>query len=584
MALLKINNFKGCLPKLHPRNLPDAYSVMSRNVRSTGSFTRLSYRLTPTVSVIQPIQMSTVVYTFPSAVASIFLWGSTWYGWDSVVDAALAPIAADRLYFTGDGAPKMTDGVTTYPLALPAPVSALTIAADSTPNPLQIETILYTYTYVTSFGEESQPAPVSALLDVDGSTMVTITGFVAPPAGRAITKFRIYRSQTSTSGTTDIYFVAELASTTTTYDHDINVTGIAEVCPSKLYNTPDPTMIGLTAMPNGMMAAFSGKQLYFSEPYQPHAWPENYALLLDHAIVGLCALGSSLVIMTEGTPYVAQGTTPSSMSLTKIDTNMPCLNARSIVDMGANCYYAAPGGLATITPGAVDLVTHRVFDREQWVQLYPQGIIASKFDGRYLFTYSSDPSPTLECGVADTDFTGIPIYSGGTNGTLPADFVDMKFGHYNSIFGTPRLGTIDAADEQSYFMDSDIVTPLDLFSEPATGNLYILDQNGLDVLLWDDDNAPNATATWTSKLYVLPYFTNFGAILIQTDDALIDGNEMTCSVIADGVVVATVSTVNTPARLPSGFKATRWQVEITTNIPVQMVALANTLDELQGAI
>ncbi|MGL1400235.1 hypothetical protein ACSTI4_24935, partial [Vibrio parahaemolyticus] len=76
------------------------------------------------------------------------------------------------------------------------------------------------------------------------------------------------------------------------------------------YNPPPAGLRGLTAMPNGMMAAFDGKDLYFCEPYLPHAWPASYTLTTDFPIVGLGAFGTSLVVMTTGNLYLVSGTAP----------------------------------------------------------------------------------------------------------------------------------------------------------------------------------------------------------------------------------------------------------------------------------
>src|SRR5690606_18334280 len=104
--------------------------------------------------------------------------------------------------------------------------------------------------------------------------------------------------------------------------------------PSRHWTAPPDALSGLTAMPNGMMAAFVGKDLYFCEPFRPHAWPEIYVLTTDFPIVALGALGTTLWVLTEGYPYRVSGTTPGSMVMDKVEANLPCVNARAVVDLG----------------------------------------------------------------------------------------------------------------------------------------------------------------------------------------------------------------------------------------------------------
>lgn len=63
---------------------------------------------------------------------SIYLDGSTWLAWNTDVDVVRSPIeSSSRIIYTGDGAPKIRDGSTVYPLGLPAPTSAPTVAAQA---------------------------------------------------------------------------------------------------------------------------------------------------------------------------------------------------------------------------------------------------------------------------------------------------------------------------------------------------------------------------------------------------------------------------------------------------------------------
>lgn len=563
MGVLRILNFKGAVPKVHPRLLPENYAQIARNTRLENG-------------TIGPVRRPTLAHTFDADVGTIYLDGETWRGWAGIVDVAPAPIAANRLYYTGDGEPKMMNAGTVYDLALEPPTEAPTISNDSTPDASLLETVFYVYTYVTGFGEESQPSPLSDALETSPGVTVDVTGFTAPPAGRNITARRIYRSQTSASGTTTLFFVAEILLATTTYEHDPDAVPPGEVIPSTDYDPPPDDLVGLTSMPNGMMAAFVGKVLYFAEPYQPHAWPVKYTLTVDSPIVGLAAFGSSLAILTEEAPHIVQGTSPDTMVMERMDKSLPCLSRRGIVDVGYAAYFPSTEGLAMISGDNAQVVTRGLFTREQWRNLGPDSFIADAFDDRYVFTYVFDTFDVYDMG--DEDDTGPDTLVGGQE-TVASGLPVYDFGTATSAFGEQRLGMLDLTGEQPYLIDTDVIVPAAMHRDEEAGDLFML-EGARDVMLWEDRAAAPATQLWKSRAYVLPFPTNYSAALVQTDENAEAGNTLMCRIIADGVPVTTISQSNRPVRLPSGFKAKTWEVEFESNIAVTGFAMAHSVEEL----
>src|SRR5690606_7510378 len=321
MATLKLVGFSGEIPKLLPRLLPDMSAQAAFNVRlDDGALT--------------PIRKPRRVFGFADATnyRTIYRHGEEGLGWTGLVNAAPGPVAQDRLYYTGDGVPKMRVGGNVYPLAVPRPTTKLTATVSGTGSGDKV-TRLYVYTFVTEFGEESEPCPISDEVEWEPGQTVTLSGFEEPPAGRGITLQRIYRSQTG-SGVTDLYFIAERPASNADFVDNIPPDAINEPLPSRLWNPPPDNLQGLTALPNGMMAGFVGKDLYFCEPYRPHAWPEAYVLTCEYEIVGLGAFGTSLVVVTKGHPYLVTGTSPDSMVMEKLELNLPCINPQSVIDLG----------------------------------------------------------------------------------------------------------------------------------------------------------------------------------------------------------------------------------------------------------
>lgn len=562
--LIRAASFIGRIPKVHPRLLPENAAQVARNMRLDDG-------------TLSPIRGMSVEHSFGADVTSIYRHNSTWLGWEGSVDVAPGPVAQDRLYYTGDGVPKMrTSTGDVYPLALAAPVNGPALTALSAVDPDLQETVLYCYTNVTGFGEESAPSATSSVLWSPGVD-VRVETFDAAPTGRNVTHRRIYRSQTSALGVTDLYFVAELAIGVTSYDHDLDAAPMNEVLPSYDYDPPGDTMRGIVALPNGIMAAFDGKELFFCEPWLPHAWPRKYALRTDADIVGLAVFGSTIAVLTTRNPYLVQGTHPDSMVMERVDANMPCLSKRGIVDLGYAAVYPSHDGLALIGAGRSEIISKSIFTRRQWHSMSPESIVAAGFDGRYMLTYIADQFDVIDAGDHSTE--NVDEFGNGDHTGFPAGALSYDFGSFDSAFGTQRVGSIDISSGQPFFNDFDIAAPTSMYFDPATGNLYML-TDAMDVSLWDDEDEPTETMRWKSRLYHMSFPTSFGAVMVQTDDSVTAPDFISCTVFADGVAVGTATEPNKPARLSGGALANRWEIEIEGNVPATGILLAGTIEEL----
>jgi hypothetical protein len=190
MPAIKITGFSGEQPRIIPRLLPAAAAQSAFNVRLDDGGLSPYYEPSSVSSLSAPTGSYLTLYRH----------GDTWLGFEDQVNLAQGPVAQDRLYYTGDGAPKMRVSSTVYPLALAGPSVALS-GSSSGGGTGDTYTRIYVYTWVTDFGEESEPSPASAEIDWQAGETITLTGFASTPSGRTITKQRIYRSQTDSTGT-----------------------------------------------------------------------------------------------------------------------------------------------------------------------------------------------------------------------------------------------------------------------------------------------------------------------------------------------------------------------------------------------
>lgn len=620
MTAIKLIGFSGEVPRLQPRQLPDTGAQYSLDCRlENGALVPVNER-----RFVE--DLSTLGLT---DIKTIYLFKNKWLAWQNVVNAAPGPVATDRLYYTGDGVPKMRVGSTVYDLKLAAPTAALSGSLSGSGSG-DVTTLLYVYTRVTDFGEESEPSPVSNEINWQPGKTVTLTGFAAAPAGRNFTKQRIYRSQTSESGT-GLYLIAERADSASNYADVVDLAAINDPLPSLDWNPPPDNLAGLIALPNGMMAAFAGKELCFSEPFRPHAWPEKYRLTTDYDIVALGAYGTSLVVATTGTPYIAQGTAPENMIMERIETNLPCINPRSMVDLGYAVAYASHEGLVVVAQGAARVVTDNIMTRGQWLRTNPGIMVASQYNGRYFASYEyvdEDGDPAT--GTFAIDLTGTQPFLLRYDITSDASFYDIEDGILYVLINQ-EIYEFDALSTRA----SEMTWRSKLFVLPRPDNmgaiyvdaspqLSLVEQAALDaeiaamvaaneaayygtgyipfVPLFSSFNGPvynaipingNSSEPWVntlltpsgsmgSEINAAPVngFALNGDPLIRLIDTL---NYANISVYADHRLVAVVSDLNKTVRLPSGFKARFWEVEVTGRTTIYEIGLATTAAEL-GAV
>jgi len=586
MSIIRLTGFGGESPRVIPRLLADNAAQAAFNVRLDDG------GLMPIRKAVQYASVS------KAGAQTIYKHGEKWLAWDKVVHACEGAVAQDRLYYTGDGSPKMRVNDTIYPLAVPRPQNPLvkTLHQDNNPpasgeeDKRDVVTRHYVYTFVSDFGEESEPCSLGDSIEWRSGQTIKLSGFVNAPSGRAITKQRIYRTQTGSSGT-GLYFIAERDVSSGQFIDDVPVDKFNEFIPSANWHEPPDDLSGLTSMPNGMMAAFRGKELYFCEPFRPHAWPENYVLTTDSEIVALGSIGYALIVLTKGQPYLCQGAMPEAMQMVKLEANYPCINAQGVVDLGFSIVYPSHEGLVAVDGnGQVSLISTNMFNRDDWLELNPHTMIGSQHQGRYVAFYKQASS-----GVE-------------TSGMLMVSPLDAPF--------------LLRSDE----------TACAAFYDVPTGGLYLVRSGSKDILRFDSPDGERHEMYWKSKPFYFSKPENFGVVLVESEKTLTGdesaqmqakiaaiiaeneallaagsvlggineaeinstplGGDLTSplphihepfhiSLIADDVRYWQGAITNKILRLPAGFTAKKWEVEISGSVPIEQITIAKTMDILK---
>lgn len=671
---MKIQRFFGEAPKISPELLPDTVAQYAFNLDlSSGDL--LPYRRAERIQAFTKVGDILSIYPLADPTTGEL----AWLHWTTDVDVAVAQVEdadeTQRMYYTGDGAPKVTTydlatsgpdyPAASYVLGLPLPTdipvatattftqkSSVTRSRDAG-NTARIVTSAahglttgdyatttsfggtgynltnvrvtvedattftffsfgaaeastadtagrinlagntlprnYVFTYLTAWDEESVPSEPSATIFIKEGQSVTVTGLPASwphGAGYQTTDMmvRIYRTVAGVNGTT--YFrVGEVTLGTTSFVDDVDVLTLDNILESEEYDAPDPTMQGLLSIHNNMMVGFFGNTLCFCEPGKPHAWPIKFRQTVDAPIVALGAYGTTLLVLTDRTPWVVDGNNPEAVSIRRTDYILPCNSKRSVTNVGFGVVWASAGGLAAYsTTIGVDYLTKNVHSWPSWVAaVNPNTLYGAYYRGRY---FGSDGTHTFMFERNDE-----------VGGHLVQTDIKFTAAHYRAL-----------NDEFYYAHD---------------GALY----------LWNSPNVGFTSVSWKSKVFTVKQYLNFGAARViadyegQDDDAIatenaaieaanqamidtgevggalgdddvgvlyLGGSQLTDLVspqkfvsfkfyVNKQLVFSSTRLDNLPFRLPTGYRSDTFEVEVSSNVRVRAIHIAETPAGLRGA-
>ena len=484
-----------------------------------------------------------------------------WFQWEEEVDVTRSQIAGtvkddavpfERTYFTGKGRPQVTDSSiatagggnqfpsNSYDLGIPAPDVAL--FATGTPSDLEVvEGTKYVYTFVRIWnGVESEgpESPISNLVEVTPGDDVLLSGMLTStplpesglPWASNVTHKRIYRVATGIDGAA-YQFVGQVDLATTTYTDNKIGDELGLVLASSTWNPPPDDLHSIVVMPNGMMAGLSGNRLCFCEPYNPHAWPIDFRLATEYIGIGLAVYGQSVVIATEGKPYIASGVHPAYVTMDKIDLRQSCSSKESIADMGDYILYASPDGLVAFGAGVRKVLTSAFFYKEDWQKYNPSSMRAFNYDGYYICFYD--------------------------NGATQAGFI------------------FDPRDPEIGFVDIDLFATAG-YSHIETDILYLMVND--EIVAWDEGTV-KSVYEWQSGEIIAPHPINPAVCQIFAK-----GYPFTFKLIADGNEVYSGTVVNNETfRLPSWYLATDFKGYFQGNTEIEDVFIGESMLDLKLA-
>ena len=587
MPAAKINAFGGMIPAIDDRLLPDQQAAFAENV---WLYSGAAIGLRSPSYICDLTAGTQMVYRIPNNYTdSIHLSDAVFMEFANIDTVVLrAPIVGDtydRYYWSVPGsapryntAARIRSSSASYLLGIPTPVTAPTVTP-SGGSAVNV-TRAYVYTWVSTFGEEGPPSPPTTATGRQDGTWAL--GLTAPTGSdttdRTLATVRIYRTITSSAGVASYFFVAEQSIATTTYSDtktDTVVAGQGKL-ESTNWTAPPSDLQGWVSMPNGMIVGWRENELWFSEPYRPHAWPASYAQAVEYSIVGLGVTNQTVVICTAGYPLAATGNHPDAMTLAKLASLEPCTSRGSIVSTLEGVYYSSPNGLVLASNGVVSNVSSAGMTRDQWLKYVPTSTLRAARVGQAYYAWGSSRPGVFDTAFktdafAQEDFTG--AYHG-----IMADLQDRRV----------SLTTLRGEDPVAAVLQ-----------DPWTNELLLIRGDKLYWLDFTEDEPEYEAYIWRTKVYQTNKKENVGAIRVyftvpsttptqattRNTDAVqeLAGDQYgLIRAFADGALVMTreLRTSGELMRLPSGFKSEFWQFEIEARVQLLSFQFAPTPKEL----
>lgn len=503
-----------------------------------------------------------------------------------------------------------------------------------------VEARSYVYTWVSAYNEEGPPSPPT--LANGWSNGNWTIGLFTPPAldvgvDRNLAIARLYRTVVGVGGSTVYFWVADISldnqdadaqamyannplqaamfqdgvqstlaegiypSTSLVSFLDQNTDNLvaqANQLPSTNWFPPPENMEALITMPNGMMAGFKDNEVWFCEPYLPHAWPPGYVVTTDFPIVGLGLAGGALVATTAAKPYVFNGVSPGNLSSLIGSSAEPCISKGSVLSGDSACTYMSPNGLIQVNAQAeVVNTTDLWITRERWQELTPQKFPHAIYLASCYYAFgTTSPAPVVPADNSEAQ----------EGFTIELDQDNASF----SIWPQPgghRLGFNSLMAPNAINVDN-------VLMDPWTGIGMLIQGGNVYYFNFADPAPAMQTYTWRSKIYqqnvkksyaaMKVFFTvptntpalnpvrqelpvddpawqelgaNQYAILRTYADPATEDNTTGAMVLVDCREVRKSGEL---LRIVSGFKAENWQWEITGRVLISNVQIATSAKEL----
>lgn len=278
-------------------------------------------------------------------------------------------------------------------------------------------TVRYTNFFLTWVDEYGYESPVSEASDevvYNDGDQISIAAIGAENWPSGAVALRAYKVITGTS-VGSIQFMKEVSGATVNYgalpfsimvkDEDAGEV-LTEI------EAPPPDIRCILDVPGAYYCGYSPthpKTVCFSDVDLIYSWPVAYRYDIKDNIVALAVTSNSVFALTDGWPYVLNGTDPSGMTVSKLAGPAACVSQRGVCVYKNAVYYVGNQGLMIIyndaNAGTVCAnLTEKVFTKDQWLSKNPQSCVMGQFDGTLymFFTHVDGTHEGLSIDLSET--------------------------------------------------------------------------------------------------------------------------------------------------------------------------------------
>ncbi|WP_243546214.1 hypothetical protein [Pseudodesulfovibrio tunisiensis] len=589
-----VQAFSGIQPRLAPQFLDETKGRKAENCRlDSGEFRALARP-----GIVNRLNMGGVqgVYYHDAPMPQ-------WLAWTEPVSVCSGFLADDpklRTYFSDAEGVKMFTAKDVAPgrfdstlLGIPAPTAKPQVAGNGNGDG-EASTTNYVFTLVSEHGEEGPPSPPSDDITAMPGETVTVSGLLMPDvAGRnRITAKRIYRVNVGASGSAAHQFVAEIEADVIEFTDTVAAGDLGEVLPSNDWTAPVPGLQGLTAMPGGFLAAFKGRDLWFSLPGYPHAWPLRFNLTVGFDVKALARTGNTLAVLTCGVPSVVDCTDVSMMTVRDLEGSAPCASARGVVSTQYGVIYPGLDGLYLITAAstAARNVSRQIFSDEDWNAMRPETMCAFWFQDQYICFFEGgrgerrgfifefgEPPVVRELGfhavAGMVREKGNTLYLACENGAVTeiAEWAASPF-TFRSEFRSREFRASFPVNMAAAQVEADYLSTIT--EEEFEQRRRELLASYADLLSRDDYGGAVGDSPAGEHVFG-------GDVMDTVNVPYSECPQVTFQLWGDGELRYTRNVSNDrPFPLPKGYAARRWEFAVAADVPVSAIRIAPSMQEL----
>ncbi len=551
MTALHVKPFRGQVPRLSDRLIGANQAVAALNCQITAGR-------------LDPLMGPGLVHTsLASSIATIYRYrykgADNWLVWSRVVDVVKSPTAQDslgRVYYTGDGDPRMT----TYDLAIdsapyPTAFYALGIPAPSTAPALivtggvaPVETRAYIYVFRNAFGEESGPSPeivvsgnINGSWDLSGmetalpnsgtiSAAATVSTGVVEVTLDTVRGLMQHEEVTfsGVSGMTDLNATFALLSvdagankvtveldTAQVYSGGTdtwarvaphNVTGMTKVIKRSIgsedYKRVAEIPVATTTYSDIILTSALQDDTQQLDSFPPPKNLHSLVVLANGAMAGLA--GNELCFSEQYKPYSwplanRYSFAGKGVALCAAENSVIVLTENDpIVFTATTPEAASPAGMNTYAPCV----------SKQSVVDIGGGCLYAGHDGLYLATPAGVRNIT-------NDLYRNKEWSAMVPTSFKAAFFDQRYyAMHDTLDGsTSKIMMLDLSEPDSIVEIDERVDVL--YLNPLDGNFYMV--KGNKIYAWNVDDTNRYLSYWASREYQLPAPVNFNCAQVHAD-------------------------------------------------------------------